>query len=178
MLSTSPPPLKKQYLVGNVIDDELPMLDLDCYYYVVVYVKSEEVCKEDYKLDMHHSIDGRCKVFCSCHNEGVQNLLILTSWRIDDWRNCLMNDCRGVEKYACTKRDNHICKGCFDKLSKMEGRHYMSSVDARDTEEEGGSKGMGFHIGVTDTTNKGCDKDITNYYDGSLIGSKDRAFRF
>ena len=68
-----------QYLVKNDIDDELPMLDLDCYYYVVVYVKSEEVCIEDYKLDMHHSIGGQCKVFCSCHNGGVQNPLILTS---------------------------------------------------------------------------------------------------
>ena len=45
-----------QYLVKNDFDDELPMLDLDCYYYVVVYVKSEEVCIEDYKLAMHHSI--------------------------------------------------------------------------------------------------------------------------
>ena len=160
-----------QYLVKNDFDDELPMLDLDCYYYVVVYVKSEEVCIEDYKLDMHHSIGGQCKVFCSCHNGGVQNPLILTSRRIDDRRNCLMNDCGAVEKYACTKCDNRICKGCFDKLSKMEERHYMPSVDPRDTEEEDGSQGMGFYIGVTNSTNKGCDEDITKNCDGCSIGS-------
>ena len=61
----------QQYLVGNDIDDKLPMLDLECYYYVVVYVKAEEVFVGNYKLDMHHSIGGQCKVFCSCHNGGV-----------------------------------------------------------------------------------------------------------
>ena len=76
-----------------------------------------------------------------------------------------MNNCRKVEKYTCTTCDNCICKGRFDKLSKMEGRNYMLPVDARDTKEEGGSKGMGFHIGLTDMTNKGCDEDITKNYD-------------
>ena len=80
---------------------------------------------------------------------------------------------RGVEKYACTKCDNRICKGCFNKLSKMEEGHYMSSVDARDTEEEGGSKSMEFHIALTNTTNKGCDEDITKNCDGSSIGSNE-----
>ena len=81
-----------------------------------------------------------------------------------------MNNCGAVEKHACTKCDNRLCKGCFDKLSKMEESHYMSSIDARDTKEEGGSKGMGFHIGLTDTTNKGCDEDIMKNYDRSSIG--------
>jgi hypothetical protein len=103
--------------------NDFPPLQQDCFRYVTVYVNTTVKPVEDYKLELHRSLGGQCKAFCTCSNSP----LIISGTRRSTRRKCMIMFCQEWEKYTCSQSfcQTKLCKGCFEYISKQPGKQYV-----------------------------------------------------
>ena len=123
-------------------ENDFPLLPRGCFRYVTLYVKSTVKQVEDYKLELHRSLGGQCKIFCSCSNSP----LIITGTRRSEKRKCMLDGCDNWEKYICSQCfcQTRLCKHCFDYTMKLDGEqiikhthHRVDEVMERDGDDKG-----------------------------------------
>ena len=106
--------------------DTYPDLPSHATYYVVVYVRLEELEVENYKLDLHRSVGGQCSVFCNCN--GSENPLIISGMMDQERRNCISQSCKKRENYMCPIKNckTRLCFKCLETRSVSQKRHVIS----------------------------------------------------
>jgi hypothetical protein len=108
----------------NSEDDEFPILHSGnsrerCYRYLIVYVRIKDFVVEEFKLDMHKSLGGQCRVFCKCLGINLPNTpLILVGTRREKRSYCASCG-KNREKYHCPVPgcSTSICKKCYDEIN-------------------------------------------------------------
>ena len=100
-------------------ENDFPLLQHGCFRYVTLYVTTNVKQVEDYKLELHRSLGGQCKIFCSCSNSP----LIITGTRRSEKRKCMLDGCDKYEKYICSQSfcQTRLCKDHFDYATKLDG---------------------------------------------------------
>jgi len=131
-------------------NDTYPHLPSRATYYVVVYVRLEEVEVENYKLDLHRSVGGQCTVFCNCN--GRQNPLIVSGMMDQERRKCMSQSCKKCENYMCPVKDckTRLCFKCLETKSASLKPHIISpSLVPLGSREPGGGTKMSHQEGDT-----------------------------
>ena len=144
-------------------NDSYPNLSSKATFYVVVFVRQEEIEVEDYKLDLHRSIGGQCTVFCNCN--GRRNPLIVSGMMDQDRRKCMSVSCNKNENYMCPVKDckTRLCFKCLESKSASQKPHVIaptSEIVAEAPSQDG-------HIYCHDNSGNASDIEIAKAADAT-----------